>query len=68
MALSRKHYVKVAAILAGDLATSNTDAERRKVRAIALSLADMFAQDNAAFNRSRFYTACGIGADGFAFW
>lgn len=58
--MSRKHYVKVAAILAGDLATCANDAERNKVKGIAHSLADMFKQDNSAFDRDRFYSAVGM--------
>lgn len=63
--MTRQHYVKVAGILAGDLATCTTEQERRKVRGIALSLADMFAQDNSRFDRSRFYTAVGMAPGEF---
>lgn len=60
--MSRKHYVEVAAILAGDLATASNEGERNKVRGIALSLADMFKRDNSRFDRERFYAAVGIDA------
>lgn len=60
--MSRKHYTAIAAIIAGDYATAANDGERNKVRAIALSLADVFARENAGFNRDRFYAACGINS------
>ena len=58
--MTRKNYREVAAILAGDLATCTTPAERQKVRGITLSLADMFKRDNSRFDRDRFYEAVGI--------
>ena len=58
--MTKKHFVKIAAILAGDLATCKNGAERIKVKGIALSLADMFAQENPRFDRQRFYDAVGI--------
>lgn len=58
--MTKKHFIKIAAILAGDLATSTTDRERLKVRGITLSFADMFAQENPNFDRERFYAAVGI--------
>lgn len=58
--MSRKHYVAVAAILAGERALSTTDAERRRLDNITRSLADVFKRDNGRFDRSRFYDACGI--------
>jgi hypothetical protein len=54
------NYRAIAEILAGDLATSATPEERRKVRGITLSLADYFARDNERFVRDRFYAAVGI--------
>lgn len=60
--MTRKHYVEVAGILAGDLATAANEGERLKVRGIALSLADVFKRDNARFDRQRFYDAVGIQA------
>ena len=44
-----------------DLATAG---ERRKVRAITLSLADVMASDNPRFNRGRFYVAAGLTLKG----
>jgi hypothetical protein len=58
--MTRKHFVRIAGILAGDLATCSTEGERLKVRGIALSLADMFLQENSNFDRQRFYAAVGI--------
>ncbi len=58
--MSRKHYIAVAAILAGERALATTDAERRNVDNIARSLADVFKRDNGRFDRQRFYDACGM--------
>lgn len=58
--MSRKHYIKFAAILAGDYATCETDGERRKVVGIALSMSDVFKQDNPNFDRTRFLAACNL--------
>jgi hypothetical protein len=58
--MSRKHYVRVAGILAGELALSTTDKERQRVKNMAHSLADIFKQDNSAFDRQRFMTASGF--------
>lgn len=61
--MTRKHYRQFAEILAADLAVAATDAERRVVRNIALSLADVLKRDNSRFDRQRFYDAVGIGQD-----
>ena len=58
--MTKKHFVEIAAILAGDLATAANDGERNKVRGIALSMADMFKRVNPNFDRERFYAAVGI--------
>ncbi len=54
--MSRKDYNAIANVLAGDFATA-TLSQREKVRAIVLSLADVFAKDNPRFQRDRFYAA-----------
>lgn len=56
--MSKQHYTKIAAVLAGDYATCTTDGERRKVVGIALSLSDVFKQDNPSFDRATFLAAC----------
>lgn len=58
--MTQRDYEAFAAIFAGDLATCGTDGERRKVRGIILSVADYMAQDNPAFKRDLFYSACGL--------
>lgn len=60
--MTKKHFVAIAAILAGDYATAANDAERNKVRGITLSLADYFYSVNNNFQRERFYAAVGIPA------
>jgi hypothetical protein len=62
--MTRKHFETIAAVLAGEYATS-TGKERGRVRAIALSLADVFARENRNFDRARFYVAVGLDRDGF---
>lgn len=58
--MSRKHFVAVAAILAGERALATTAAERRSIDNIARLLADVFKRDNGRFDRQRFYDACGV--------
>lgn len=58
--MSRKHYERIAEVFAGDYASCNTTDERRKVVGLALSLSDVFQQDNPAFDRIRFLKACGL--------
>lgn len=60
MSMTRKHFEEIAAILAGDLATSTSPAEIRKVMGITYSLADFCYRQNPRFDRDRFYTAVGI--------
>lgn len=50
--MSRKHYRQVAAIIRAE---TMDDAMER----VTVKLADMFAADNHAFQRQRFYEACG---------
>lgn len=64
---SQKDYQKMADILAGEIACYPNDIDvdiRLAIRRVALSTADMFAQDNPRFNRARFYVACGLTEDG----
>lgn len=63
--MSRKDYVKFAALFAGEMAIATTSEARRAVKNIILSTADIFAQDNANFDRARFYTAAGLTVKDF---
>lgn len=59
--MSRRHYRRVAEILAAQYAeTVAGSAERQMVVSIATDLADMFAADNSRFDRRQFYGAVGI--------
>lgn len=58
--MSRKDYIAIAEIIAGDYATCGTSEERYKVRGVVFSLAHFFRKDNEQFNCERFYNACGI--------
>lgn len=62
--MTRKQFRRIAAILAGDLATATDEPMREKVRHIALSLSDVCCDANPYFDRRRFYVACGLSADG----
>lgn len=42
------------------------EAALQALRNMARGMADMFQKDNPAFDRARFYLACGIGEDGFS--
>jgi hypothetical protein len=73
--MSRKDYVRMAAMIAGEYAmarhlagctdrTVATDASIILVREldnITRSLADILKQDNSRFDRQRFYDAAGSG-------
>ena len=66
--MTKKHFEAIASVLAGEiaLAANRGDPEQfRAVNNICRSLADLFKQDNARFDRERFYTACGLRSDGF---
>lgn len=54
---TKKTYVKVAAIIAGDISTASTPSARLAIRNLGMSLADMFASERSEFNRDRFYSA-----------
>lgn len=61
--MTARDFNKLAAILAGDLATARSAGKRDVVTAltnVTLSIADMCAQSNPAFDRQRFYAAAGI--------
>lgn len=64
MAMSRKHYVTVARILKREREIAvSMDAPASvdlSLDSITVELADMFKQDNASFDRSRFYDAAGL--------
>jgi hypothetical protein len=72
MAMSRKHYVQVARIIRDNVEFSGRQFSDHGasyavgVSAVARDLADMFRQDNPAFDRSRFYMACGLDDEGYA--
>jgi hypothetical protein len=63
MAMSRKHYQKMADILSAEHAITpgNDHASHRAIDNITMSVADMFKQDNARFDRDRFYAAAWLG-------
>lgn len=66
MAMSRKHYVSMAAAInqqlveADNLPRAERAAVRSAINALADNAAQMFKADNPAFDRSRFRVACGI--------
>ena len=63
MAMSRKHYVKVADILSAEHAITpdGETAAHKAIDNVTMSIADVFKQDNANFDRQRFYTAAWLG-------
>ena len=59
--MTRKDYVAVANILAGDIAShKHAPAQRVAIENVGLSLEDWFAKDNPRFDRDRFRIAAGI--------
>jgi hypothetical protein len=61
--MTRKDYVKFAALFFGEMAiakSQRSEVAMLAVRNIILSTADIFAQDNPRFDRARFYKAAGM--------
>lgn len=58
--MTAKDYRAIAAILRRQLVISINEAEQWRVHAVAVALADHFAQDNTNFDRARFYKAVEI--------
>lgn len=61
--MTRKDYIKVADMLAGEFALArhdNTVGAVAALRNVTFGIADIFAQDNPRFDRQRFYTAAGL--------
>jgi hypothetical protein len=57
--MSRKDYERIASVLAG-VRQTNPDA-RVQLNVVSMTLADVFADDNPRFDRTRFLLACGVG-------
>lgn len=57
MALSRKHFVAVAAILSERISEPGCN---HAVESVALDLAAFFAAENPNFDRGRFLAAAGV--------
>lgn len=60
--MTRKDYVKFAALFAGEVALSKQDGivAEGTIKSIIYSTADIFAQDNPRFDRQKFYAASGL--------
>lgn len=57
--MTRKDYIKIAAILVKHRAPFNTT-EDDLLDAVAFDLAYMFQEDNPRFDEERFYEAAGV--------
>lgn len=53
MAVSKKHFVALAKIMAAI-------PDRTQARMVAVQVAEMFAEENPRFDRERFLAACGV--------
>jgi hypothetical protein len=62
--MTRKHYVALAAVIAGEVATATDQRQVRTSSNIARSIADVAMQDNPFFDRVKFYLACGLDNTG----
>lgn len=56
--LARNHR-RIAEVLAGHRAVSNSASAKATVTAITYSIADVFAQSSQGFNRDKFYEIAG---------
>lgn len=65
MSISTKDYESIAAILAAEISANRHNPDVvMAVRNVTLSIADVFRRASSRFNRSRFYRAAGLEADG----
>lgn len=55
MAMSKKHYIAIAKIIAN---AQRQNTVEQALDHVTEDLADMFKCDNAAFNRAKFIEAC----------
>lgn len=58
--MTRKDYVKIAAVLKRHCDVRHVDAAARSAMDIALDMASMLAADNPNFDRAKFLKACGM--------
>lgn len=58
--MTRRLFNRIAKSLSGDYAIAATANERKIIRNVAYSLADIFAQEDSAFDRERFYQVIGL--------
>jgi hypothetical protein len=71
--MSKKHFVRMADVISEEVLRlkqcSSYDGGRMAldlVSAIAIEFADMAKADNGAFDRQKFYAACGLDTEGRA--
>jgi hypothetical protein len=65
MTSTARDYESIAAVLAAEIAVNRHNPDVvMAVRNIVLSIADVYRRDSSRFNRSRFYRAAGLEADG----
>lgn len=63
--MSRKDYVALAAVIAGEVASAAGNKDKLRTSSnIARSMADVFKRDNPRFDRERFYVACRLDSTG----
>jgi len=58
MAMTKKHFIQLAAILQFVGRQADTDGEKEIVQETVRHIANLCAEDNANFNRVSFYLAC----------
>ena len=58
--MTRKDYVKFAAMLKAMRADTATYLAEEMVNVVCANTADIFAEDNPRFDHDRFFTACGV--------
>ena len=61
--MTRRHFVRIAAIFAAQRASYDDELEADAIRALdrlAKAQADYFATQNGNFDRARFIRACGL--------
>lgn len=64
VSISRKHFNVIATTLHDTLDTAGSNETRTAVEEITVALCAVLAATNPRFDRRRFYTACGLTAEG----
>lgn len=58
--MTRKHFEAIAAAIRAEMEATHSAEGKEAIRATAVRLARVFSAENARFDTSRFFAACGV--------